>query len=108
MPVLLRTNGSKRDTTDSVRKGKYDQAKENDMEIIGRVHELSERYGVSMSQIALAWHFSKGVTAPIVGGSKISHLEEAIGAVDIELKPDDVRYLEEPYRAHEVVGALSE
>ena len=100
--------GSKRDTTDSVRKGKYDQAKENDMEIIGRVHELSERYGVSMSQIALAWHFSKGVTAPIVGGSKISHLEEAIGAVDIELKPDDIRYLEEPYRAHEVVGALQE
>ena len=80
----------------------------NDMEIIGRVHELSERYGVSMSQIALAWHFSKGVTAPIVGGSKISHLEEAIGAVDIELKPDDIRYLEEPYRAHEVVGALQE
>ena len=86
----------------------YDQAKENDMEIVGRVHELSEHYGVSMSQIALAWHFSKGVTAPIVGGSKIAHLEEAIGAVDIELKPEDVAYLEEPYRPHAVVGALPE
>ncbi len=75
---------------------------------IGRVHELSERYGVPMSQIALAWHFSKGVTAPIVGGSKLSHLRDAIEAVDVSLSPDDVAYLEEPYRPHEVVGALPE
>jgi aryl-alcohol dehydrogenase-like predicted oxidoreductase len=59
-----------------------------------------------MAEVALAWHYSKGVAAPIVGGSKVSHLEDALRAVELRLKPEDVRYLEEPYRPHEVVGAL--
>ena len=100
--------GSRRDATDTVRKGKYDGSKEDDMEIVRRVHELSEDRGVPMSQIALAWHFAKGVTAPIVGGSKQSHLLDAVGALDIDLKPEEVAYLEEPYRPHAVVGALPE
>lgn len=99
-------SGSKRSSSDKVLKDKYDRAMDNDLQIIGRVHELSERYGVSMSQIALAWHFAKGVTAPIVGGTKISHLEEAIESTELTLKDDDVRYLEELYRPHEIVGAL--
>ncbi len=100
-------SGSKRSSSDKVLKDKYDRAKDNDLQIIGRVHELSERYGVSMSQIALAWHFAKGVTAPIVGGTKISHLEEAIASTELTLKDDDVKYLEELYRPHEIVGALT-
>ncbi len=100
-------SGSRRSSSDKVLKDKYDRAKENDLQIIGRVHELSERYGVSMSQIALAWHFAKGVTAPIVGGTKISHLEEAIASTELTLKDDDVKYLEELYRPHEIVGALT-
>ena len=77
-----------------------------DMEIIERVEELSKSYDIPMSQIALAWHFKKGVTAPIVGGTKVSHLNDAIASVDLDLKDDDVKYLEEPYRPHTIVGAL--
>jgi len=100
------TSGSMRSSTDGVLADKYDRAKDNDLRIIDRVHELSLRYGVSMSQISLAWHFAKGVTAPIVGGTKKSHMEEAIASVDLRLSDDDVRYLEEPYVPHEIVGAL--
>ena len=98
--------GSERSLTDKTRKDKYDRAKENDMEIISRVKDVADRLGVTMAEVALAWHYSKGVAAPIVGGSKVSHLEDALRAVELRLKPEDVRYLEEPYRPHEVVGAL--
>lgn len=97
---------SARSRTDKVLKDKYDGSKDNDMEIIERVEELSKSYDVPMSQIALAWHFKKGVTAPIVGGTKVSHLNDAIASVDLDLKDDDVKYLEEPYRPHTIVGAL--
>ena len=97
---------SVRSRTDKVLKDKYDGSKDNDMEIIERVEELSKSYDVPMSQIALAWHFKKGVTAPIVGGTKVSHLNDAIASVDLDLKDDDVKYLEEPYRPHTIVGAL--
>ena len=97
---------SARSRTDKVLKDKYDGSKDNDMEIIERVEELSKSYDVPMSQIALTWHFKKGVTAPIVGGTKVSHLNDAIASVDLDLKDDDVKYLEEPYRPHTIVGAL--
>ena len=98
--------GSERSLTDKTRKDKYDRAKENDMEIVSRVKDVAERLGVTMVEVALAWHFSKGVAAPIVGGSKVSHLGDALKAMGLRLDKDDVRYLEEPYRPHEVVGAL--
>ena len=101
------STGSERSRTDRVLRDKYDASKDNDLEVIGRVEELSKRYGVPMSQIALAWHFRKGVAAPIVGGTKVSHLDDAIASVELDLKDDDVRYLEEPYVPHPVVGALS-
>lgn len=99
-------SGSKRSDTDKTLKKKYDRAKENDLEIISRVDELAKKYGVSMTQIALAWHWKKGVTAPIVGATKIAHFDDAVKAVDLELSDEDVSYLEEQYRPHEVVGAL--
>jgi aryl-alcohol dehydrogenase-like predicted oxidoreductase len=55
---------SKRSKTDKVLHNKYDRAKENDLQIIERVNNLAEKYNVSMTQIALAWHFAKGVTSP--------------------------------------------
>ncbi len=100
------TSGSLRSSTDRVLADKYDRAKENDLQIIERVHELSVRYGVSMSQVSLAWHFAKGVTAPIVGGTKVSHMEDAIASIELKLSDDDIEYLEEPYLPHEIVGAL--
>ena len=99
-------SGSQRSATDNTRRDKYDRAKENDMEIIGRVAELSERYGVPMSQISMAWHFAKGVDCPIIGGSKAAHIDDAVAAMEVRLDPSDVAYLEEPYCPHEIVGAL--
>ena len=87
-------------------RSKYDKSKENDLETIARVATLAERLGVTMSEAALAWHFAKGVTAPIVGATNAKHFDAVVRAVDLELTPEDVAFLEEPYRAHEVTGAL--
>ena len=99
-------SGSKRSQTDKVIRAKYDKSKENDLETIARVAELAERLGVSMSEIALAWHFAKGVSAPIVGATNEKHFDAAVRSVDLVLSAEDVKFLEEPYRAHEVTGAL--
>ena len=97
---------SKRSGTDKVLKRKYDRAMENDMQIIGRVSEIAEKYSVSMTQVALAWHYAKGVAAPIVGATKIHHFDDAVKAVDLELSQEDVAYLEELYLPHELVGLI--
>ena len=99
-------SGSKRSQTDKVIRAKYDKSKENDLETIAHVAELAERLGVSMSEIALAWHFAKGVSAPIVGATNEKYFDAAVRSVDLELSAEDVKFLEEPYRAHEVMGAL--
>ena len=99
-------SGSKRSDTDKVMRDKYDAYKENDLIIIDRVNELANKYNVSMTQIALAWHFKKGVTAPIVGATKKHHFEDAVHAVDLTLSDEDVAYLEEAYIPHAIVGAL--
>lgn len=98
--------GTKRAETDKVAVSKYDRAKENDMQIIERVAELAEKYNVTMSEIALAWHYEKGVAAPIVGATKISHFDTACRAVDLNLSNEDVLYLEELYAPHEIVGQI--
>ncbi len=95
-----------RSKTDRVAMGKYDNAQEQDMQIVNRVHELSQRYGVKMSQIALAWHWAKGVAAPIIGATKANYFDDAVGALDVKLTPEDVAYLEEPYLPHRIVGAI--
>ena len=97
---------SKRSETDTSERAKYDHAKEQDMPIVERVAELADKHNVKMSQIALAWQWAKGITAPIVGATKERYLDDAAKAVDVELSPDEVKYLDEPYTAHEVVGAL--
>lgn len=61
---------SLRSRTDKVAMGKYNRTEEEDMEIVRRVDELAKKYGVKMSQIALAWLWAKGVTAPIIGATK--------------------------------------
>jgi len=74
-------------------------------EINHRVAELAADYGVTMAQIALAWHFQNDhVDAPIVGTSSIDHLEDAVAALDISLSASDVEYLEEPYEPVAVFG----
>ncbi|WP_432630534.1 aldo/keto reductase [Brotaphodocola sp.] len=95
-----------RGKTDRVAMGKYDRTEEQDMQIVSRVHELAERYGVKMSQIALAWHWSKGVASPIIGATKKEHLKDAVEALKVKLTPEDLAYLEEPYFPHRIVGAI--
>lgn len=95
-----------RSKTDRVAMGKYDRTEEQDMQIVQRVHKLSERYDVKMSQIALAWHWAKGVASPIIGATKPSYLDDAVGAFSVKLSDEDISYLEEPYLPHRIVGAI--
>lgn len=95
-----------RSKTDRVAMGKYDKTEKQDMEIVKRVHELSMKYGVKMQQIALAWHWAKGVGSPIIGSTKVSHLEDAAGALKVKMTAEDISYLEEPYIPHRIVGAI--
>ena len=97
-------SASKRSTTDATMRNKYDADRVRDMPIVERVAELAERRGVPMSRIALAWHWARGVEAPIVGCSKPERVDDAVAALDVALTPDEVAYLEEPYVAHELVG----
>ena len=99
---------SERSKTDTSAQAKYDHAEQQDLPIIKRVAELAQKHGVKMAQIALAWQWAKGVTAPIVGATKAHYLDDAAAAMDINLTADEVKYLEEPYTAHEIVGALDE
>jgi aryl-alcohol dehydrogenase-like predicted oxidoreductase len=74
-------------------------------QIVARVAELAEKYGVPRSQIALAWLLQKTpVVAPIIDATKFSHLEEAVGALAVKLTADEVATLEAPYVPHRIVG----
>ena len=84
-----------------------DHTKENDLQIIERVAELADRLGVTMSEVALAWQFKRGVAAPIVGATNKKHFDDAVHSVDLMLSDEDASFLEAPYRAHEVVGAVN-
>lgn len=78
---------------------------ENDFAIADRVVELAKRRGVAPAQIALAWLLHQpGITAPIIGASKMAHLEQAVAALDIQLSAEERTYLEELYRPHPVLG----
>ncbi len=76
-----------------------------DWEIVEAVEEVARNRGVSPAEVSLAWLLSRpGVTAPIIGATKLEHLDEAVRAVDLQLEPDEVERLEAPYRPHEVQG----
>jgi aryl-alcohol dehydrogenase-like predicted oxidoreductase len=94
-----------RSETDQIAKSKYDSTTEADRPIIERVAEIAEKHGVPRVHIALAWLLQKEpVTAPIIGATKIKHLEDAVGALSVKLTQEEVVYLEEPYAPHRIVG----
>jgi aryl-alcohol dehydrogenase (NADP+) len=107
-----RKRGDKRDhaksetiraRTDDFGHGLY--YRDTDFDVVDRVEEIAAQRNVKPAQIALAWVLSKpAVSAPIVGASKLYQLEDAIGALDVTLTPDEIRRLEEPYEAHPVLG----
>lgn len=98
---------STRSTTDGTMRNKYDRGREIDMPIVTRVAELASRYDVPMADVALAWHWAKGVAAPIVGCSRPSRVDDAVRALDLTLTAEDIAYLEEPYLPHELVGPIA-
>ncbi len=78
---------------------------DNDFDTLDRVIELAGKRGVSNAQIALAWMLHKpGITSPIIGASKMPHLDEAIAAMDIQLSGEEIEFLEAPYQPHPVFG----
>ncbi len=94
-----------RSETDQIQKMKYDSTAETDQQIVKRVAEIAQKHGVPRVQIALAWLLQKEpVTAPIIGATKITHLEDSVGALSVKLTQDEVTYLEEPYVPHPIVG----
>ena len=99
---------SLRRKTDRVARGKYDGMEKQDMQIVSRVHELSEKYHCKMSQIALAWLWAKGIASPIIGATKSHYLDDAVKALDIKLTEKDISCLEELYMPHPIVGAVSQ
>ncbi len=95
-----------RSRTDKTAISKYDGTQERDYKIVLRVNEIAEKHNVTMTQVALAWQFAKGVAAPIIGATKAKYFDDAVGALNIRLADDDISYLEELYVPHKVVGAL--
>lgn len=94
-----------RSETDQIQKSKYDATSEADRLVIERVATLANKHGVLRTNIALAWLLQKEqVTAPIIGATKLSHLEDAAGALSFKLTSDEIAFLEEPYIPHAIVG----
>ncbi|MDX3807642.1 aldo/keto reductase [Bosea thiooxidans] len=94
-----------RAAADQVGKGFYDKSKSADRAVVDRLGVIAEQRGVPRAQIALAWLLHKdGVTAPLVGATKMAQLDDALTALSVNLSEADIRSLEEPYVAHEVSG----
>ena len=97
-------SSSKRGTTDTTMVNKYDHDRTIDMPVIERVAKVADDHGVPMAQVALAWHWARGVESPIVGCSKPERVDDAAAALDLELSPAEVDFLEELYQPHNLVG----
>lgn len=98
---------SKRMQEDNYARLKYDAASEQDSIIIARAAELAEQRGVSMTEISLAWLLTK-VTSPIVGATKLHHIEGAVKAADLNLSAEEISFLEEAYIPHKLVGVMAQ
>jgi aryl-alcohol dehydrogenase-like predicted oxidoreductase len=85
----------------------FANSEDADRKVAARVKEVAEKRGIPRAQVALAWLLSKSViTAPIVGATKIGHIDDALAAVSVKLTPEEIAQLEEPYIPHAVVGTL--
>src|SRR5260370_2839236 len=94
-----------RSETDQIAKSKYDATAETDRQVVSRVAEIAEQHGVPRVHIALAWLLQKKPgTAPIIGATKITHLEDAASALSVKLTQEDVAYLEDPHTPHPGLG----
>jgi len=98
-----KTGETIRSKTDDLLHDRYYQ--DNDFDVLDRLLDLAKRMEVKPAQLALAWILHKsGITSPIIGASKMLHLDDAIAAMNIKLSPEDIAYLEEPYIPHRIAG----
>jgi len=98
---------TKRSSNDPGNVKKYEHAKDIDIPVIKRIKEVADKMKVTMAQVSLAWLLSKPlVVSPVIGCTKISQLEELVQVFKIKLSNEDIKYLEELYVPHKVVGAL--
>lgn len=98
---------TKRMQEDRYARFKYDATEKQDEEIIRRAAQLAQKHQVTMTEISLAWLLAK-VTAPVVGATKLHHIEGAVKAVDVTLTAEEIAYLEEPYVPHKLVGVMAQ
>ncbi|MCR5005125.1 MAG: aldo/keto reductase [Clostridiales bacterium] len=98
---------TKRLEQDAYARFKYDATAEQDNIIIGRVAELAEKRGVTMTEISLAWLLTK-VTSPVCGATKVRHIDGPVHAVDLELTAEEIAWLEEPYVPHALAGVMAQ
>ena len=104
---LAGDNSSQRMNLDNFAKSKYQDTADQDQEIIQRVHEIAEKYQVTMTEVSLAWLLTKA-TAPVVGATKVHHIDGAVAAVNLKLTAEDIHYLEELYTPHPLVGVMAD
>lgn len=78
-----------------------------DSAIIDRVADIAEKRGVSMTEVSLAWLLTK-VTSPVVGATKVSHIDGAVKSTQLALTDEEISYLEELYVPHKLVGVMAE
>jgi aryl-alcohol dehydrogenase (NADP+) len=78
---------------------------EHDFDVVDAVSEIAAKRGVPNAQVALAWMLSKpGITSPIIGASKMGHLDDAIAALSLKLEPEEIKAMQKPYKPHKVLG----
>ncbi|KQX51342.1 MULTISPECIES: aldo/keto reductase [Ensifer] len=107
--ILTKDSGtqSKRAETDNVTGRFYEKAATADQSVVDEVAKIARERNLPRAQVALAWVLqTPGVTCPIIGATKSSHLEDAIGALDVKLTDEEVKRLQGPYVPHEVVGLM--
>lgn len=97
---------TKRSMTDKTAVQKYDSTQTSDYEIVKRVAEIAGKHNATMSQISIAWILAKGAASPLIGATKAKYFDDAVGGLDINLTDEDIKYLEELYVPHKIVGAL--
>ena len=107
---FLAGNRSKKDYGETIRAKTDDYGQkmyyqDSDFSVVERVGEIARKRGVSNVQIALAWILQQpGITAPIIGATKMHHLEEAVAALNLKLDDEELKALAEPYQPHNVLG----
>jgi aryl-alcohol dehydrogenase (NADP+) len=107
---FLAGNRRTQDFGETTRAKSDDYAKEmyyqqSDFAVVERVGEIAQRRGIPNAQVALAWMLQQpGVTAPIIGASKMKHLDDAVAALDVKLGAAELKALAEPYQPHAVLG----